>query len=59
MVNSKHITGIVSVLMAIAVLACLGAAAWGGRLVKAMDSGVAMRYEQELFDTDEILLVEI
>ena len=60
MVANRHITRIVAVLMAIAVVLCLLAVGFSGRLAEALGgTGVNMEYESRLFDTDEPITVDI
>lgn len=60
MINNKHITKIVAVIMAIAVCLCLCAMVFSNELATvAGGSGVSMEYETELFDTDDIISINI
>ena len=60
MVSSKHISKIIIVLTALTVIACLLAVVFQDK-VEAMvgGSGVTMEYETKLFDTDEVMQVNI
>ena len=55
MIANKHITVIIAVIAAAAVAICLGAAAFAD----IQPSGVTMEYESRLFDTDEIISINI
>ena len=60
MIASGHITRIVAAVMAIAVCLCFCAAAFSESITAAAgDSGVTMEYETALFDTGEVLSVNI
>ena len=60
MVVNKHIGKIIAILMAIAVLACFAAMVWSDELSEAMGGkAVSMEYEEELFNTDEIISIDI
>lgn len=60
MIAHKRITKIAGVLMAAAVCLCLCAMACSDWLAAAVgDSGVSMEYETALFDTDQIMSVNI
>ena len=60
MIASRHITRIVAAVMAIAVCLCFCAAAFSESITAAAgDSGVTMEYETALFDTGEVLSVNI
>ncbi len=60
MVANKHISKIIIAVMAAAVVLCFLAIAFSGRLTKALGgTGVRMEYESKLFDTDEIISVDI
>ncbi len=60
MVSSKHISKIIVILMSLTVIACLLAVVFQDK-VEAMvgGSGVTMEYETKLFDTDEVMQVNI
>ena len=57
MTSSRHITGIIAAITALAVVLCLGAVL----LLGGSDSGggLAQEYETELFDTSDIITVNI
>ncbi|MBR4760698.1 MAG: CotH kinase family protein, partial [Lachnospiraceae bacterium] len=60
MVANKHITKIVSVLMAIAVVLSFLAIGFSDQLDEALGGkSVGMEYESKLFNTDEIMSVDI
>ena len=60
MVANKHIEKIILALMAAAVVLCLLAAAFSDQLTEALGgTGVTMEYESKLFDTDEIISIDI
>lgn len=60
MITNKHITKIVGVVMAAAVLLCLFAVIFSDRLVDAAGgTGILMEYESKLFHTDSIISVDI
>ena len=60
MLVNKHIGKIIAILMAIAVLACFAAMVWSDELSEAMGGkAVSMEYEEELFNTDEIISIDI
>ncbi len=60
MIESKHITKFVAILMAVAVILCLCAAMFGTQIVAAAGGlGVSMEYESKLFGTSEVLEVNI
>ena len=60
MIANKHITKIVAVIMAIAVVLCLCAMTFSDVLEnKAGGTGISMEYETKLFDTDEIISINI
>ncbi len=60
MIANKHITKIVAVITALAVLLCLTAMVFAEDLVAAYGGeGVTMEYESALFDTSEIMSVNI
>ncbi len=60
MVSSKHISKIIVILMSLTVIACLLAVVFQDK-VEAMVGGygVSMEYETRLFDTDEVMQVNI
>lgn len=60
MIAHKHITKIVAVIMAAAVCLCLCAVAFSDQIMAAAgDTGISMEYETALFDTSEIISVNI
>ena len=60
MVANKYITKIIAILMALAVLICFAAMVYSDELTEAMGGvGVSMEYEEELFNTDEIISIDI
>ncbi len=60
MIASKHITKIVAVIIAFAVLLCLGSMIFAEDIVAALGGeGVTMEYESALFDTGEVMTVDI
>ncbi len=60
MIANRYITKIVALLMAVAVVLCLCATVFGDQIVSSMGGlGVSMEYESKLFDTGEVLEVNI
>ena len=60
MVSNKHITKIIMVFMAIATTVCILAVIFSDKLVSmAGGTGVNVEYESKLFDTSEIISVDI
>ena len=60
MVTNKHITKIVAVIMAVACVLCLVAVGCSDKLTEVFgDTGVKMSYESKLFDTEEVMSVNI
>ena len=60
MVSNKHITKIVAVVAAAAVIFCLLAVGLSAKVNEALGgTGVRMEYESKLFDTSEIISVDI
>lgn len=59
MIANKHITKIIAGLMALAVCLCVCAVGFSGQISTLADPGVTMAYESALFDTDEILEINI
>ena len=60
MIANKHITRVIAMLMAIAVCLCLCAMVYSERLENLLGSSqVVMEYESKLFDTDEIINIDI
>ena len=56
----KHSGKLITAVMLLAVCLCIGAAAFSGKLTAlAGDGGITMEYESELFDTDEIIEIDI
>ena len=60
MVTNKYITKIISVLMVLAVILCLVASAFSQQLQAVYgNSTVTMEYESKLFDTEQIMDIDI
>ena len=60
MVTNKYITKIASVIMAVSVIVCFLAAGFSEKIQEAYSKDmVTMAYESKLFDTDEIMDVDI
>lgn len=60
MIAQKHMTRIAAVLMAAAVCLCLAAIGSAGEMAEVFGrSGIGMEYESRLFDTDEILRINL
>ena len=60
MVSNKHVTKLIMVLMAIATVVCILAVLFSDKLVTvAGGTGVNVEYESKLFDTSEIISVDI
>ena len=60
MIAGKHITKFIAALMAAAVLLCLTAGLLPERLTGALGGGgVSMEYEDRLFNTDEIISIDV
>ena len=60
MVTNKYITKIISALMALAVLLCLATSAFSQQLQTVYENNaVTMEYETELFDTDQVMDIDI
>ena len=55
----KHSGKLICAVMALAVCLCLGAPALSGRLTALADGDITMEYESELFNTDEIIDINI
>ena len=60
MAANKHFPKIIIALMTVAVVLCFVAVAFSGQLVSALGgTGVKMEYESKLFNTDEVIKVDI
>lgn len=60
MVTNKYITKIISALMALAVILCLATSAFSKQLQAVYgNNAVTMEYETELFDTDQVMDIDI
>ena len=60
MSSNKHISKIIIIIMAAAAVMCLLAVAFSKKLISLLGgTGVSMEYETELFDTDEIISIDI
>ena len=60
MITHRNITGVVGSLMAAAVLACFVVMAFPQKAVETLGgNAIAMEYESELFDTDQIIQIDI
>ena len=60
MVANRHISKIILAVMAAAVVLCLLAVAFSGKLTELFGgTGVRMEYESRLFNTDEIIHIDI
>ena len=60
MAANKHITKIILALMAAAVVLCFLSIGFSGTLTQALGgTGVTMEYESKLFDTDQVIDVDI
>ena len=60
MIAHKHITKIIAVIMAVAVCLCLTAMILAEKLADASgNTGITMEYESKLFNTDELINVNI
>ena len=60
MVTNKYITKIASIIMAVAVLLCFLASAFSENLQEVLGNNtVSMEYESKLFDTDQIMDIDI
>ncbi|MBR5337875.1 MAG: CotH kinase family protein [Lachnospiraceae bacterium] len=60
MVANKHISKIIVSIVTVAVIICLLAVGFSHKLVEAMGGmGVTMEYESKLFNTDQIISVDI
>ena len=60
MLGGKHTTGIIIAITSIAVLICLLAVAFSDKITGLLGgNGVTQAYESKLFDTDEIITIDI
>lgn len=60
MITHKNITKIVTVMMAVAVIICILAMMFPEKVVEVFgQTGVSVQYESELFDTSQILQIDI
>ena len=60
MVGNKHASKIIIALVAVAVVLCFLAIACSEKLTEVLGgTGVTMEYESKLFDTDEIITIDI
>lgn len=60
MINNKHISKIIIVITAVAVVLCMVATAFASELTELLGgTGVSMEYETKLFDTSEIIELNI
>ena len=60
MITNKHITGIIIAITAVAVAVTLGAILFAGRLSELLGGKtISQDYETELFNTDEIISIDI
>ena len=60
MIDNKHISKIIIVLMTVAGCLCLGAIIFSNQLTEKLGGkGIKLEYETELFDTSEIITVDI
>ena len=60
MVTNKHFPKVIVVVMALAVILCFFAVGYSDKLTEAMGgTGVTMEYESKLFNTDEIIDIDI
>ena len=60
MVTNEYITKIISALMALAVILCLATSAFSKQLQAVYgNNAVTMEYETELFDTDQVMDIDI
>lgn len=60
MASGKHIIKIIAVIMGVAVLGCLTAIIFAGKLNDILGgTGVSMEYETKLFNTDEVMEINI
>ncbi len=60
MISNKHITKIIAVVMALAVCLCFCTVMYSDQITAAAgDSGITLSYETKLFNTDEIIDINI
>ena len=60
MITGKHLTKIISAIMAAAVLGCFLAMMFPQQFVEALGgSALTMEYQEELFGTDNIMQIDI
>ena len=60
MIAHKHITKIIAVIMSLAVCLCLCSVVFSEQIAAvAGDAGISMEYEKTLFDTDDVISVNI
>ena len=60
MATKKHTSKIIIALTAVAVIVCFLAVAYADELTESLGGlGVKMEYESELFDTDEVMSIDI
>ena len=56
MIGNRHVPGVIAALMALVCAACICAVGFSGKIAQ---SGVTMEYESVLFDTSEVLNINI
>lgn len=56
MIDNRHVPGVIAALMALVCAACICAVGFSGKIAQ---SGVTMEYESVLFDTSEVLNINI
>ncbi len=60
MIAYKNMPKAVSIMMTVAVIICIGVTALSQKAVEVLgQSGITMQYPSELFDTDEIIRINI
>lgn len=59
MIAQKYISRVIAVIMALVVCLCVLAVAFSDQIAAAAETGVSMEYETALFNTDEIMSVNI
>lgn len=60
MITNKHVTKIVLVLISLAMVVCIAAKIFSNELTEALGgTGVSVEYEEKLFNTDDIISLEI